>query len=55
MERYVGKEEESVQKELKVLGLLPGRKIFFGPRLIYFATHVALKVYNISLVALLSP
>ena len=27
---YIGKEEESVKKEMKVLCLLPGRKIFFG-------------------------
>ena len=29
---YIGKEEESVYKEMEVFGLLPGRKIFFGPR-----------------------
>ena len=26
---YIGKEEESLWKEMKVFGLLPGRKIFF--------------------------
>ena len=26
---YIGKEEESVYKGMKVLGLLPGRKLFF--------------------------
>ena len=29
---YIGKEEESVEKEMKAHGLLPGRKISFEPR-----------------------
>ena len=27
---YIGKEGESLRKEMKVFGLLPGRKIFFA-------------------------
>ena len=31
MEWYIGTEEDNVQKETKVLHLLPGRKYFFEP------------------------
>ena len=31
MERYIEKEEESVQQEIEVSDFLPGRKTFFEP------------------------
>ena len=43
----IGKEEESANKEMKVLDLLPGRKIFFKPCIfVPFLTSVVLGLYR---------